>query len=458
MRRPTAPRGWQRLSLRTKTMIVTALPVAVILVAIPLLLSVQRDSADVDDAVEHVYRVRQSLAVVLQDLVDAETGVRGYLLTGHSEFLAPYRIGLGALDQDLAQLGRRLGPIPQMRAGFEELRDLVAKRVEILQLTRTFAAETSSGPTLDATLERGRLAMNQVRAAIDRLDAGEATRLAAERQRSDRARRSSSFISIVAVPIGVLLTLLLGLAFTTRLVRSVRRIEENARRLERGEPLLDPPRGADELARLGQVLAQAGERLAEQESELRELALVDDLTGLPNRRAFMQIAEHELQVAIRRSSVTALLFVDADGLKVVNDRFGHAQGDEMLKEIGDVLRTQLRSADLIARIGGDEFVVLLSRDSVLDGSDVLQRLSATLDERSSEAGRRYRLDFSVGVAFFDPADPVTVDELIEKADAEMYQQKRAKRLTRGEDPSGPPPTADHPVWKTGVDAGATPAR
>lgn len=446
------------MSLRTKTMIVTALPVAVILVAIPLLLSVQRDSADVDDAVEHVYRVRQSLAVVLQDLVDAETGVRGYLLTGHSEFLAPYRIGLGALDQDLAQLGHRLGPTPQMRAGFEELRDLVAKRVQILQLSRTFASETSSDPALDATLERGRLAMNQVRAAIDRLDAGEATRLAAERQRSDRARRSSSFISIVAVPIGVLLALLLGLAFTTRLVRSVRRIEENARRLERGEPLLDPPRGADELARLGQVLAQAGERLAAQERELRELALVDDLTGLPNRRAFMQIAEHELQVAIRRSSVTALLFVDADGLKVVNDRFGHAQGDEMLKEIADVLRTQLRSADLIARIGGDEFVVLLSRDSVIDGSDVLQRLSATLDERSGEAGRRYRLDFSVGVAFFDPANPVTVDELIEKADTEMYQQKRAKRLTRGEDPSGPPPTADHPVWKTGVDAEAAPAK
>jgi diguanylate cyclase (GGDEF)-like protein len=220
------------------------------------------------------------------------------------------------------------------------------------------------------------------------------------------------------------------LRFTRRLVSGIRRVEENTRRLQRGEALLDPPRGDDELARLGLVLAQTARRLAEQETQLRELALVDDLTGLPNRRAFLEIAAHELEVAKRSTSTTAVLFVDADGLKEVNDQLGHDAGDEMLRDLAEILRRELRQADLVARLGGDEFVVLLSRDTTVEGDEILRRIQVELDRRNGEPGRRYRLAFSIGVAVFDPNDPVPIHELIRRADAEMYQQKRAKRLAR----------------------------
>jgi two-component system, cell cycle response regulator len=216
--------------------------------------------------------------------------------------------------------------------------------------------------------------------------------------------------------------------FTTGLVRSVRRIEENAKRLERGEPLLDPPRGSDELASLGHALARAAARLTEQDAQLRDLALVDPLTGLRNRRGFLEIAEHELLVAKRRASVVALLFIDVDGLKVVNDQFGHAEGDRMLCETAEVLSEQLRSSDLLARIGGDEFCVLLSRDTAMDGQVALDRIDQAIAERNRLPDRRYDLGVSVGASIFDPAHPVAIDELIETADGEMYQQKRAKRL------------------------------
>ena len=102
----------------------------------------------------------------------------------------------------------------------------------------------------------------------------------------------------------------------------------------------------------------------------------------------------------------------------------------MLCEIADLLREELRASDLVARVGGDEFCILLSRDSALDGSDLLERLEGALTRRNAEPDRRYALGFSYGVAFFDPSDPVSVDELIQRADAEMYQQKHAKRIAR----------------------------
>ena len=421
---------WRRFPLRVKTMVVAGIPIVLLVLGVPVLFSVQRDTAQVSHDVEHAYRVRESLATVLQDLTNAETGIRGYLLTNDTEFLAPYREAVDLVPQDLLELDRRLGDAPTSRERFDHIQDLADARLGILERIRRFGERTPVGEIPEGLLERGRQVMEEIRSVVDRMDEAEAGALVGSREDLRGAQRIALAVSVFVIPIALLVTLLAMLGFATWLVRGIRRIEENARRLERGQPLLDPPRGSDELANLGRVLAQGGARLAEQEAELRELALEDLLTGLPNRRAFHQIAEHELQVAARRSSVTALLFLDVDGLKRVNDELGHAEGDEMLRETADVLRTELRASDLLARVGGDEFCVLLSRDSALDGSDLLERLESALASRNAMSGRRYELGFSVGVAFFDPADPVSVDELIQRADTEMYQQKHARRAAR----------------------------
>jgi diguanylate cyclase (GGDEF)-like protein len=439
---------WQRLSLRTKTVVVTAVPMALIVLAVPLMFVAQTESTRVEKDVEQAYRIRQRLAQTQQSLVDAGTGVAGFLLTNDRGLLDTSDAGLAAIPREMQALETLVASdSPETIRGFARLEDLADARVRTVLSTREFGAETPAGTTPTELLARSTRIMNQIRSLIGSMDSIETQRLDAARGRLHDAERLSVTLSVVIVPLAILLAIIIALRHTTSLVRGIRRIEENARRLERGEELLDPTPGDDELARLGRALDETATRLIQQEQELRELALVDHLTGLPNRRAFHALAEHELELAKRNSNVTALLFVDADGLKAVNDRSGHAVGDAMLCEVADVLREEVRNADLVARIGGDEFVVMLARDSAMDRADVVERLEATIARRNSEPERPYVLDFSIGVALFDPSDPIGVDELITRADADMYQVKRAKRLARGDVERAKTP-ASASVWAT----------
>jgi diguanylate cyclase (GGDEF)-like protein len=439
---------WQRRSLRTKTVIVTAVPMALIVLAVPLMFLAQRESSRVEKDVEQTYRVRQRIAQVLQGLVDGETGVRGYLITGDREFLETSDAGLDVVPHAMLGLEELLAEDPpQTQERLDQLEDLIAERLDILTKTRTFGDNTPPDTIPNNLISHGHDVMDDIRELVAKMDATEAERLADARDRLHAAERISLALSVVIVPLAIVLAVMIALRYTASLVRGIRRIEENARRLERGEALMEPPQGDDELAGLGRVLDETATRLIQQEQELRELALVDHLTSLPNRRAFQQLAEHELELAKRHGSATALLFVDADGLKDVNDRCGHAVGDAMLREVAEVLREEVRNADLVARIGGDEFVVMLSRDSAMDRADVVERLEATIARRNSEPDRPYVLDFSIGVALFDPSDPIGVDELITRADADMYQVKRAKRLARGDVERAKTP-ASASVWAT----------
>jgi diguanylate cyclase (GGDEF)-like protein len=116
----------------------------------------------------------------------------------------------------------------------------------------------------------------------------------------------------------------------------------------------------------------------------------------------------------------------------VNDTLGHSAGDAMLTEGAFVMRETFRAADLIARMGGDEFCVLFATDSHETALIALTRLQTTVDEVNTQEGRAFDLSFSAGVAMFDPDDPLTLDQLIAIADERMYTSKRAKQGDPGE--------------------------
>jgi diguanylate cyclase (GGDEF)-like protein/PAS domain S-box-containing protein len=166
-----------------------------------------------------------------------------------------------------------------------------------------------------------------------------------------------------------------------------------------------------------------------QEEALRALSLIDELTGLYNRRGFMTLATQQLKIARRGHRELVLLFVDMDDFKEINDTFGHREGDVALNRAAGILKKTFRDSDIIARMGGDEFVVLAT-DTVADGSEiVINRLRRELSERNAMDGFPYRLSFSVGAARFDPLAPPTIEELLATADAMLYDQKRHKRAT-----------------------------
>jgi diguanylate cyclase (GGDEF)-like protein len=155
--------------------------------------------------------------------------------------------------------------------------------------------------------------------------------------------------------------------------------------------------------------------------------LTDELTGLYNRRGFTLLAEQEVKKAFRIKRSMLLLFADVDYLKTINDTWGHAQGDLALQEVSAILKASLRETDILARIGGDEFVVLAVDASQESAEIMTDRLQAALQARNQQKDRTYPLTLSMGVALYDPKAPNTVSELIAQADALMYAHKQARR-------------------------------
>lgn len=161
------------------------------------------------------------------------------------------------------------------------------------------------------------------------------------------------------------------------------------------------------------------------EEALRALALLDELTGLYNRRGFSILAEHQLKMAERGKRRMLLLFGDLDGMKQINDTFGHSEGDRALMEAAEVLQETFRESDIVARIGGDEFVVLAIETNGSPAEVLTARLRENLEACNAEADRRYQLSLSVGVAHYDPTRPCSLDDLLAGADRAMYEQKRS---------------------------------
>jgi diguanylate cyclase (GGDEF)-like protein len=157
-------------------------------------------------------------------------------------------------------------------------------------------------------------------------------------------------------------------------------------------------------------------------ASLRDAAHSDHLTGLPNRRAFEATAGRELARARRGGGPLALVMMDLDGFKGVNDRFGHARGDELLVTVADVLREEMRAVDVVARLGGDEFALLLPDADRVGAEAVVARIADAVRGRSA-AG------ISFGAAELG-ADAADLDGLLHAADGRLYEMKRAAALHR----------------------------
>jgi diguanylate cyclase (GGDEF)-like protein/PAS domain S-box-containing protein len=159
------------------------------------------------------------------------------------------------------------------------------------------------------------------------------------------------------------------------------------------------------------------------EEQLWELALVDELTGLHNRRSFLHLAAQALKEAARAQRPVIGVFMDVDGLKMINDTYGHAEGDRALRLVAGALQGACRDSDIVGRLGGDEFAVLLAEAHEPDG--VENRIRRRLEEAAAAAP--YLLSLSIGVVRCEAGHECQVEELLEQADQSMYQEKAKRR-------------------------------
>jgi len=177
---------------------------------------------------------------------------------------------------------------------------------------------------------------------------------------------------------------------------------------------------ADKLYQKNMELEQANDRL-------RSLSLSDELTGLNNRRGFMILATGLLKFSRRAGHPLCLLYVDLDCLKPINDTFGHAAGDMALTHFARILTETFRDSDVVARMGGDEFVVMTVDATESDLSTIQARLQSNVNADNLQSVRGYALSFSLGVIRVDLNSTATMEALLSQADAAMYAHKQSRK-------------------------------
>lgn len=174
-------------------------------------------------------------------------------------------------------------------------------------------------------------------------------------------------------------------------------------------------------------LQEAVKELAEYNEKLSNISQTDELTGLYNRRGFMNLANQNLRLARKRGKNGLLFFVDIDDLKQINDQYGHDEGDLAIKAVGVILAKTFRASDIIARLGGDEFTILATDSSLNILPKIEERLSKFTKEYNLQSGKPYQLSISIGAVPFQSYESVSLENLMSQADNILYKEKKRKR-------------------------------
>ena len=163
------------------------------------------------------------------------------------------------------------------------------------------------------------------------------------------------------------------------------------------------------------------------EAAIQTLSLVDELTGLYNRRGFLAFSQQHLKSLQRTDKAVVVVYADLDGLKSINDSFGHGAGDRALRTTADLLKETFRSADVLGRLGGDEFTALAAVEAEGGVASLVSRLEEKFDNYNARKLVPYKLAISIGVAELDPVASQSIEDLMTQADSAMYENKRAKQ-------------------------------
>jgi len=172
-------------------------------------------------------------------------------------------------------------------------------------------------------------------------------------------------------------------------------------------------------------------RMVEDELHHLQLAITCELTGLSNRRGFIRLAEYSLTHCLRLGLPACLYMLDIDNFKHINDRFGHTEGDKVLRQLADLLLATMRHTDVIARIGGDEFALFTAQVSDSGINLLRDRLIDSCARLNAMNNKPYSVEFSVGHACLPSNRPGQIEQMLAIADKHMYQQKRINKRYGG---------------------------
>ena len=349
------------------------------------------------DVVARAHETIGALEAVTGAVADAEAASRGYALTDAPAYRQEWDQAGRQLDHHLAAVASLIGDAPERGAELAALRMLLSQRQSLDRDLIELRVTQGPGAVRAFVLAGDQTRLHQqIRQRIDSMQQRERTALEERLALTDRG----TGFAMLSVGFGAVLSIL-----TTCVAMILFRLDYNGSRAAR--------------AALQAANASLGER-----------AHQDPLTGLPNRLLLMSRLEHSLTRARRERALCAVLFLDLDRFKAVNDTHGHAAGDTLLKQVAERLALRLRDVDTLARLGGDEFVVVLENiSSRAAAGEVAQSIIERLNQPFELGGGIVaRIGASIGVALF-PTHASDPGELLVRADTALYRAKHGGRNT-----------------------------
>ena len=376
--------------------------------------------------VNHTNEVLHKTLIFLSAMKDAETGQRGYLLTSDISYLEPYHSGLTSAKKNLIELKRlTLDNLSQQKRLVVIKKDMQLK-IDELAKTIDLAQKGSTDKAIEIVKNNlGKQYMDDIRTDLSLFTN---TELLLLEQRKGNFRESRTQLTTL---IAVELVFFIGLAIITFtfLQRSffhpLKLLLSSAKKVESGGKLeVKDVVEKDEMGHLLATFFVMSENVFQREQVLGHKANHDELTGLKNRMSLSKEVEASMNNLERTGSRFAVLFLDLNLFKQVNDTLGHDIGDLILKETANRLHNSVRSSDTVFRVGGDEFLILL-RDikDTRDVDRVAEKILSAFVEPAIIEGKPMNITISIGAAV-SPDDTKNSDEMVKFADIAMYAAKR----------------------------------
>jgi len=358
---------------------------------------------------------------------DAETGQRGYLLTKNPAYLAPYHSALIRITDTYHDLTDLTEDDPQQQILLIELQESMDKKLadlkETIELTRTGNFDRALAIVVD---DQGKYHMENIRANIGEFINNEKVLL--EKRKGEYNENRAQITTLISVE----LVFFIGLAvfiysfIKKNLFVPLEALTQSAERIKKGQRAsFEEVLPKDEISQLLITFIHMSDKVHQREKTLEKKAYHDELTGLRNRVTLGQELDDAIVNASIDKSKAALLFIDINKLKQVNDNIGHEAGDTMIKETANRLTASVRNTDSVYRIGGDEFVILLK--DIHDKDDVqlvLETLNANFKKPARIGDSLMPIAISIGVAIA-PDDSIDAEELLKYSDIAMYVAKQS---------------------------------